>query len=338
MEVVDLLGNHRKTGQHFATGASNKLCGQHTLEICYIDCAVTSHGLQIPLSSSVKKIIQSYCIVMVTEDDLQLVPVANSHQVDIVRAFSQGLKYAIKFKKMSDIAFLKGEDSELVLSKVAKAGTDPRPRSILIRLLDESTCKIDTNGCGSSRLLKQIQSAWQSSLVLRSAQLSRLNTTADVTMADEYLSVTINSLKLCSASHTSNIDRGSDQQLEIFNEFANEAWVDLELKERTCRSREFFVFTLIFCIELVQLPSPRASAISDRKAWTVNQSIDDANRCSRSDIRMKQSSSRNLFIDKINGIESNSELQTRLHAIALQRLNLIRAALKVNLILLRSVI
>ena len=338
MEGVELLGNRRKTDQRLASSSSDKLRGQHTLEICHINCTVTSHGHKIPLSTGDKKLIQSDCIVMVTENDLQFVPVSNGYEVDIVRAFLQGLKYAIKFKKMSDITILKVEGSELPLSKVTRAGTDPRPRTILIHLLDESICKIDTNGCGSSHLLKQIQSAWQSSLILRSAQLSRLNTTADVAIADEYLLETINSLKLCSTGHKSSVDSGSDQHVEIFNEFADEAWIDLELKERTFRSREFFVVTLIFCTELVQLPSQRASAISDRKTWMGNHSLSDANRCSRSNIGTNQSSSRNLFIDKINGIESSIELQTRLHATALQRLHLIRAALKVNLILIYSTI
>lgn len=306
-----------------------------TLEICYLDCAVTSDGS--PTSTAIVdcKIIQSDCIMMVTEDDLQFVPVFLGHQVDIVRAFVKGLKHFVKFRKIGDITVLKGEDTELVPSKAANAGGDPRPRSILIHLLDGSLRRIDTNGCGANYLAKRIKSAWQSSLVLRSAQLSKLNTAADIAMADEYLSETINSLKLISANCKSSVGDRFEQQIEIFNEFANEVLVDLELKEITCRSREFFFFSLILCKELMLLPSSRSIPILDRSVrirseLSVDNSTDNVKRNSYSSIITRQSTSSNLFIREISGVESRSELQIQLHATALQRLNLIRAALKVN--------
>ena len=315
--------------------------GLHSLEVCYLDCVILSS------EAKTKKTIKSYCIVLVAEHDLQFVQVNTDDQIDFVRAFIKGSKYSINFKNISDISVLKGDDGDQLPMKAVKNGVEPQPRSICLHLHGGALCKIDTNGYGSTRLSKQIQSAWQSSLLLRSSQLAKLHTAADTSIANEYLTETINGVKCRSKNAVINTEKSFPKIIEIFDEFAVEAWVDLELKEVTCRSREFFVSTVVLCIELMQAPATRlpvqsSSGLTRRNRGDsnsnsdlnstlgergYNENINNNINISSSSTRLRQS--KNLFINKIRGIESDSEIQARLHTIALQRLLVIRAALKV---------
>jgi hypothetical protein len=323
MERIDT----ETTGNNYTTAP---LCGQHTLETCFLDCTIGS--------SSNWNAIKSNCIVMVGKDSLQFVILAKVDQIDIVRAFRKGAKYQIRFTLITDINIVRIDDSEnRKNTKAAESRRDTKPKSIVLHLQGDAFCKIDTNHnvYSSTHLAKQIQSAWHSSIVLRSAHLSKLNAFADTSIVDEYLLLTINSLKNSSKNEFYNnvSDDKSSETQEIFNEFASEAWVDLNLKEATCKSREFFVSSILLCQELISSPAPRdASSNVDRVAFTtqfqkqgglskgssIATSISNASSSSQF-----QGTARNLFIEK-----TQVDLQSKLQSIALQRLLLIRTAFK----------
>lgn len=340
MERVEIttsrLGDRRKLPKY----GNAQLPGQHTLEVCFLECDVSSKP-----SSGVKvnttKVIKSDCIVMVSEEDIQFVPIDNADMVDIVRSFVKGIKYVIKLGKIADISILQGEDDEMAVgAKTVRNLKQPQPRRIIIHLHCGSDCKIATNGHGSTHLAKQIQSAWQSTIVLRSAQLPKLNSSADSATAEEYLCETVNSLK-----GTTDLLLKTD----IFDEFANEVWVDLQLKHAACNSRELFVSTIALCKELLRTPaelSIEAKSILHRSNDQPNSVFDDkftpasSTRSFGNSFRSFGNSSvigssvshrsmTSISNERNRAGETTSETQLRLQATALQRLVLVRSALKV---------
>lgn len=331
MERVGVITSRGGTDREAAKYSSINLCG-HTLEVCYLVCEVSSKLSAVEVAASDVKTIKSHCIVMVGEDDLQFVIVTKADQVDIVRAFVKGTKYAIKFNKISDITVQNGNDDEMApQAKNVKASSEPQPRSILIHLQCETVCKIDTNGYGSTHLAKQIKSAWQSSLVRRSAKLAKLYSTADTSTAEEYLSETINTLKLNDMNK--NVISNLSQKIEIFSEFANEVWTDLQLKHTTCQSRELFVSTVIFCKHLLRAPPQRSGLTAPDKTSNTTHTASTQNiHSNMSDNNIPLSTSRNLFNERTQGAETN-DVHIGLQAMALQRMILIRSALKVRMMI-----
>jgi hypothetical protein len=309
------------------------LCGQHTLEVCFLNC-------NLELSPTVpKKQIKSYCIVMVGKDNLQFVLLAKGDQIDLVRAFQKGSKYTIRFSNIADISVLKGEDDQhLTLKKVAKAERDTKPQSIIIHLHGEAVCQIDTKGYGSTHLAKQIQSAWQSSIVLGSTRLTTLDSSADRSLANEYLNETMISIKLSSSNRLK--DNGKDQpskKQEILDEFSSEAWLDLQLKEAACSSRELFVSSIVLCQELLYAPAngPTATATAADGSSTMRRDGSGFGIELRSSFGLEsrvkssaifQGTARNLFDRKTD--ETMTEVQIRLQSIAFHRLMLVRSVLK----------
>lgn len=304
------------------------LYGQHTLETCFLDCSIGS--------TSDKDTIKSNCIVMVGKDSLQFVILTKVDQIDIIRAFRKGAKYQIRFRLISDIEIVRIDDSENKKNtKAAESRRDTKPKSIVLHLNGEAFCKIDTNHnvYSSTHLARQIQSAWHSSIILRSAHLPKLNALADSSIADEYLHETINSLKHSSKNQFYNniSDDKTSEIEEIYSEFASEAWTDLELKEATCKSRELFVSSILFCQELISSPAPRdTSSNVDRAAFTTQKQRQGFQKGSSIAMSINASSSsqfqgtaRNLFTEK-----TQVDLQSKLQSIALQRLKLIRTTFK----------
>lgn len=332
--VSDVLQNKESGNQ-----SGNPTWGEHSYEVCFLDYSVGSKTLHEGSSSFIGKSISSYCVAMVSEDELQFVQMMRPDQVDILRAFNRGKKHLIKFRKILDVCISKRNEVEV---KTLRTSTSfnrvPTARIIDIYLDCGAVCKIKTNGNGLANLGEKVLSAWQSSVIRRSSHLPKLNTRANKLIADEYLTETINSLKLNDICIS--VSDKLSQKSGIFNEFASEIWSDLQLKNSATQSRELFVSTVTFCKQLVTEPLRRSSASLQRGGGIYSARIDETNSLScnlpTATLNMRSSStlsllstSRNLFSEKTREGETSSEIQMRLQATALQRLISIRSALKV---------
>ena len=321
--------------------SENPTWGEDTLEVCYLDYSGGCETLHEGSSRLSGKSISSHCVAMVSEDELQFVEVMRPDQVDILRAFNRGKKHLIKFCKVQDVCISKNDEVEVKsLRTGASLNREPTTRIVNIHLDCGAVCKIETNGLGLTNFAREMLSAWQSSVVRRSAHLPKLNTRANRLIAEEYLTETINSLKLNDVCIS--VGNKLSQKSGIFDEFASEVWNDLQLKNSTVQSRELFVSTLTFCIQLIKEPFRRPPPSSHKGRETYATRVDEmsslAFNLSTSTLNMRNSSSsvgllstsRNLFSEKTREAEMRSEIQVRLQATALQRLIAIRSALKVT--------
>jgi hypothetical protein len=296
----------------------------HKLEVCYI------HGTAQPRSSRNEdlllrmKVIQSDCIVVISDDCVQLVPLLAKDQMDLASAFMTGTKYIIKYSNVSDISILGvRKDAHSAQMVGVRVDTEPQINSIMIYLRDGSECRMDVNRNLSARFAKHLQYTWQSWLVRDSACVPTLSATANITIAKDYLAETLNSLKSC--SEADNFSNEVVRKQQIFEEFQSEVLSDLQLKNASCQSRELFIAAVDFCNHLTQslAHSPAVNWIDERISSTIISTKSNSN---SSNSNSRQSTPRYSR----EGVMS-TERKMRLHATALQRLIAVRSVLKVML-------
>ena len=299
----------------------------HMLEVCYI------HGTAQPRSSRNEdlllhmKVIQSDCIVMISDDCVQLAPLLAKDQMDLATAFMTGTKYIIKYSNVSDISIL-GVRNDARTAQMVGVRVDII--SIMIYLRDGSECRMDMNRNLSACFAKHLQYTWQSWLVRESACVPTLSATANITIAKDYLAETLNSLRSCSKADSFN-DEVVRKQL-IFEEFHSEVLSDLQLKNASCQSRELFIAAVDICNHLTRsLAYPPASnlILNDERISSAILSTKGSS-SSNSNSNSRQSTPRCVTNDYREGVMS-TERKMRLHATALQRLSAVRSVLKVAL-------
>jgi hypothetical protein len=302
----------------------------HILEVCYI------HGTAQPRSSRNEdlllhmKVIQSDCIVMISDDFVQFVPILAKDQMDLTSAFMTGTKYIIKYSHVSDISILGVRNDARTAQMVGvRVDTEPQSSSIMIHLRDGSECRMDMNCNLSARFAKHLQYTWQSWLVRESACVQTLTATANMTITKDYLAETLNGLKLCSVAD--NFSNEVKRKQQIFEEFQSEVLSDLQLKNASCQSRELFIAAVDFCNHLTQsLACSPAMNLNDERISSNILSTKSSNSSSNS----RQSTPRCVRRESREGGAMSTERKIRLHAIALQRLIAVRSVLKVVLYLI----
>ena len=305
---------------------------EHMLEVCYI------HGTAQPRSSRNEdlllhmKVIQSDCIVMISDDCVQLVPFLAADQINLTSAFMTGTKYVIEHSNVSDISILGvRKDARTAQVVGVRVDTEPQRNGIIMYLRDGSECRMDINRNLSARFAKHLQYTWQSWLVRESACVPTLSATANIIIAKDYLAETLNSLRSCSEADKFSTKVVRKQQ--IFEEFHSEVLSDLQLKNASCQSREIFIVAVDFCNHLTQslAYSPASNLIDERTSRTITSTKSNSSSSnSSSNSNSRQSTPRCVTKDSREGVMS-AERKMRLHATALQRLTAVRSVLKVVL-------
>lgn len=295
---------------------------EHMLEVCYI------HGTAQPRSSRNEdlllhmKVIQSDCIVMISDDCVQLVPFLAKDQMDLTSAFMTGTKYIVKYSSVSDISIPEVR-KDACAAQVAgvRVDTEPQRKSITLYLRDGSECRMEMNRNLSARFAKHLQYTWQSWLVRESACVPKLSATANIAIAKKYLAETLNSLKSSCVADKSSNDVVRKQL--IFEEFQSEVLSDLQLKNASCQSRELFIAAIDFCnhLTLTVEYSPASKLTDERIASAILSTTSNS----------KQSTPRSVIKDSRERGVMSTERKMRLHATALQRLIAVRSVLKVAL-------
>jgi hypothetical protein len=304
----------------------------HMLEVCYI------HGTAQPRSSRNEdlllhnmKVIQSDCIVMISDDCVQLVPFLAKDQMDLASAFMTGTKYIIKYSKVSDISIPGVRNDARPAQTVGdRVDTESQRSSIMIYLRDGSEFRIDMNRNLSARFAKHLQYTWQSWLVRESACVPTLSATANITIAKECLTETLNSLRSC--FEADNFSNEIVRKQLIFEEFQSEVLSDLQLKDASCQSREIFIAAVDFCNHLTQslAYSLAMNSTGERISSTILSTKSNSNSNSNSS-NSRQSTPRCISKDSREGGVISTERKMRLHATALQRLIAVRSVLQVVL-------
>lgn len=228
---------------------STHLWGEHTLEICCVDSPVRHKGPGLSKLST--NWISSYAIVLVSERSLVMALITDRRDavVDMVRVFRRAdKKFRVPFTHISDIQLIKPEEDEAVEGLSILHYKDARPRSVLVYMKDdEGTCRIDTTG--HTRIGRQLMQSWYSSNVRRSTVMKPLNMNSSPLLAADYLKEAIYDLQLVAdKSRVTNLAL-TDKQ-EIFEEIADEAWSDMQIKDAAMHSRELFAATCSFCTEV----------------------------------------------------------------------------------------
>ena len=97
---------------------------------------------------------------------------------------------------------------------------------------DDQGNEVDIRVHEHSRLYRALTSAWHTSIVHKSAAVGNVTSSSDVYLAQQYHDETVRSLQE---------SRGDLREMQsIFNEFADECFLDLKLKRIAIHSREIF--------------------------------------------------------------------------------------------------
>lgn len=287
------------------------------LEVCYINGSVQPRSSRNEDLLSKMKVIQSECIVLISYDSLKLVPIVAQDLMDITSAFMTGRKYIIKYDDVSDIGIpeiRRNVNTPQVIG--VKAASEPQRGSIIIYFHKGSQCRIGMDPKQSARLAKHLQYTWQSWLVCKSASMPKLSAAANISIAQEYLAETVNSLKSKSNNSTVNFGREMLRKQQIFEEFQAEVLSDLHLKNASCQSRELFISAVNFINCLI-----KSSVLLDKNSSIASVSSENSSR---------QSTPRCPIDYLKRGGLTSTERRMQLHATALQRLIAVKSVLQVG--------